>query len=79
MHNCRQVSADGAALQLTTHQEVGLKLGLAKKSINPAIIGVWRNGVVADKKCQRLALHYIEEFGALQYWLRAAFQQAQIK
>jgi hypothetical protein len=40
-HERRQVSADGAALQLTTHQEVGLKLGLAKKSINPAIIGVW--------------------------------------
>lgn len=63
-------------IELRTRQEIGLNMGLARKRINPRIVRNWRNGENSTRKCQRAALHFIEEYGALEHWLPFAYNDA---
>lgn len=63
-------------ISLTTVQTIGIPLTAPPAvSANVDIVDNWRNGQDAMKKCQRTALHLIEEYGALEFWLQGAFNQ----
>ncbi|KAI8468083.1 MAG: hypothetical protein J3K34DRAFT_479331 [Monoraphidium minutum] len=58
-HNWFRLQAP-AGLEVTTKVQVGLDMGLARRSINPRVVNTWRNGEPALQKCWRNALHTIE-------------------
>ncbi|KAI8474447.1 MAG: class 3-domain-containing protein [Monoraphidium minutum] len=61
-------------LPLRTKQDVGI--GAAGKNNNPRIVSLWSNGVDPMRKCARVALHFIEEYGTLPLWLPNAYNKA---
>lgn len=82
-HSWRPAEVKGDAklvgLEVATRTQVGLNMGLAQGSINPRVLKNWMNGEDAIKKCWRTALHVVEEYGALEYWLPAAYTADQAK
>jgi hypothetical protein len=53
-----------------------LRVGYGNPTNDLKIVNGWRNGVDALEKCQRQALHFVEEIGATEHWLQAAYQAA---
>ena len=54
LHPCipsRKPSKTGEGLEITTVNQVGLNLGLARDSINPRVMTGWRNGEEELSKC----------------------------
>jgi hypothetical protein len=50
-----------------------LKIGYGNPVNDIRIVDGWRNGVNAQEKCERQALHFVEEIGATEFWLQAAY------
>jgi hypothetical protein len=60
------------AILLTTTLRVGI--GMADN--DKRITAKWANGLDAKTKCERMAAHYVQEYGALKFWLPAAYTAA---
>jgi hypothetical protein len=66
----------GATTLVSSRLRVGMR---GWPRVNRRITAAWSNGLDPDKKCARVALHYIEEFGTLPLWLPQAYCKAKPK
>ena len=53
-----------------------LRVGYGNPTNDVKIVDGWRNGIDAQEKCERQALHFVEEIGSTEHWLQAAYKAA---